>query len=155
MIQVANGNETSDTIDIGFLGHYSDDGGTTMRHTGLVRDATDGVYQLFDNLDQAGLDSTDPDTEINVSDASYQFADIRVGTITADAFVGPSNNFNTQFAQRTTDSLSEGLSNLYYTTARALDIGLVMVKRWTRELPRVNQLTKYLFKLSRFNHVKN
>lgn len=118
MIQVANGNETSDTIDIGFLGHYSDDGGTTKRHTGLVRDATDGVYQLFDNLDQAGLDSTDPDTEINVSATSYQFADIRVGTITADAFVGPSNNFNTQFAQRTTDSLSEGLSNLYYTTAR-------------------------------------
>jgi hypothetical protein len=117
MIQVANGNETSDTIDIGFLGHYSDDG-TTKRHTGLVRDATDGVYQLFDNLDQAGLDSTDPDTEINVSDASYQFADLRVGTITADAFVGPSDNFNTQFAQRTTDSLSEGLSNLYYTTAR-------------------------------------
>lgn len=118
MIQVANGNETSDTIDIGFLGHYSDDGGTTKRHTGFVRDATDGVYQLFDNLNQAGLDSTDPDTEINISAASYQFADIRVGTITADAFVGPSNNFNTQFAQRTTDSLSEGLSNLYYTTAR-------------------------------------
>ena len=118
MIQVANGNETSDTIDIGLLGHYSDDGGTTKRHTGLVRDATDGVYQLFDNLDQPGLDSTDPDTEINVSAGSYQFADLRVGTITADAFVGPSNNFNTQFAQRTTDSLSEGLSNLYYTTAR-------------------------------------
>lgn len=117
MIHVADGNETSDTIDIGFLGHYSDDG-TTKRHTGLVRDATDGVYQLFDNLTQAGLDSTDPDTEINVSAASYQFADLRVGTITADAFVGPSDNFNTQFAQRTTDSLSEGLSNLYYTTAR-------------------------------------
>ena len=118
MIQIANGNETSDTIDIGFLGHYSDDGGTTKRHTGLVRDATNGVYQLFDNLDQAGLDSTDPDTEINVSAASYEFADLRVGTITADAIVGPSNNFNAQFAQRTTDSLSEGLSNLYYTTAR-------------------------------------
>ena len=118
MIQVANGNETSDTIDIGFLGHYSDDGGSTKRHTGLVRDATDGVYQLFDNLDQPGLDSTDPDTEINVSAASYQFADLRVGTITATSFVGPSDTFNTQFAQRTTDSLSEGLTNLYYTTAR-------------------------------------
>ena len=118
MIQVANGNETSDTIDIGFLGHYSDDGGSTKRHTGLVRDATDGVYQLFDNLDQPGLDSTDPDTEINVSAASYQFADLRVGTITATNFVGPSDTFNTQFAQRTTDSLSEGLTNLYYTTAR-------------------------------------
>jgi hypothetical protein len=118
MIQLANGNETSDTIDIGFLGHYSDDGGSTKRHTGLVRDATSGTYQLFDNLDQPGLDSTDPDTEINVSAASYQFADLRVGTITADTIVGPSDNFNTQFAQRTTDSLSEGLSNLYYTTAR-------------------------------------
>ena len=118
MIMIADGNETSDAIDMGFLGHYSDDGGTTKRHTGLVRDATDGTYLLFDNLDQAGLDSTDPDTEINITETSFNYANIRVGTITADAFVGALGGFDSAFAEKTTDSLSEGLTNLYYTTAR-------------------------------------
>lgn len=46
IIQLANGN-ISDTIDIGFIGHYGN--GTANVHTGLVRHAADDTYYLFDN----------------------------------------------------------------------------------------------------------
>lgn len=68
-------NNTADTVDIGFVGHYSDDGGSTSRHTGLFRDASDGTYKLFTNLTQAGLD--DGDTTIDTSNASYQIAQLQ------------------------------------------------------------------------------
>jgi hypothetical protein len=71
LIQLAVNNEVSDTVDIGFYGHYSDDSGVTARHTGLFRDASDsGVYKIFTNLVQAGLDAG-TDTVINTAAASY------------------------------------------------------------------------------------
>ena len=38
----------TNTLDIGFYGQYSTDGGTTSAYSGLFRDATDGVFKLFD-----------------------------------------------------------------------------------------------------------
>lgn len=69
LIHLASNNETSDTLDIGFVGHYSDDGGSTKRHTGFFRDATDGVFKVFTNLTQTGLD--DGDTTVDTANASY------------------------------------------------------------------------------------
>jgi len=45
MLELANGNTSSDTIDIGFYGNYDDglsDGGAT-EYTGLFRDASDST----------------------------------------------------------------------------------------------------------------
>lgn len=71
LIQLAVNNEVSDLVDIGFYGHYSDDSGTTKRHAGLFRDASDaGVFKLFTNLEQAGLDSG-TDVVVNTAAASY------------------------------------------------------------------------------------
>lgn len=71
LIHLAANNEASDLLDIGFIGHYSDDAGTTKRHTGLFRDASDaGVYKLFTNLVQADLD-TGTATTINTAAASF------------------------------------------------------------------------------------
>ena len=39
-VAVLDVSETSDAVDIGFIGHYSPDGGTTKEHTGFFRDAT-------------------------------------------------------------------------------------------------------------------
>ncbi len=51
MIYLAGNNYVSDLVDIGFAGNYFD--GTTERHTGLFRDASDGgVYKLFTNSEQ-------------------------------------------------------------------------------------------------------
>ena len=50
MIYLASNNYVSDLVDIGFAGNYYD--GSTQRHTGLFRDATDGTYKLFANSTQ-------------------------------------------------------------------------------------------------------
>ena len=57
LIHLAANNETSDTLDIGFIGHYSPDGGSTKAHTGFYRDAGDDSYYLFTGSEQANLDS--------------------------------------------------------------------------------------------------
>ena len=64
-IHVADSN-TDDVVDIGIIGHYSDDGGTTSRHTGFIRDATNGEWYVFDGLIQDTLDSSPPATTINI-----------------------------------------------------------------------------------------
>lgn len=50
MIYLAGNNYVSDLVDIGFSGNYYD--GSTQRHTGFFRDATDGIYKLFANSTQ-------------------------------------------------------------------------------------------------------
>ena len=41
-------NSTSDAVDIGFVGHYSPDGGTTNLHAGFIRRAADDTFYIFD-----------------------------------------------------------------------------------------------------------
>ena len=41
-------NSNSDAVDIGFIGHYSDDGGTTNLHAGFFRHASDNVFYIVD-----------------------------------------------------------------------------------------------------------
>ena len=52
LIFLAANNDTSDIVDIGFLGGKNTSG--TFSHTGLVRDSSDGTWYLFDNLADAG-----------------------------------------------------------------------------------------------------
>ena len=61
MIKVANGN-ASDIVDVGFYGMYTN-GGT--RYTGLVRDASDGIYKLFTALE------VEPTTTVNTAGVGY------------------------------------------------------------------------------------
>ena len=71
LMKLADSN-TNDLVDIGIVGRYSDDGGTTIRRAGFFRDATNGEWYTFDNLIQDGIDSSIPDQTINVSDPSFQ-----------------------------------------------------------------------------------
>ena len=73
LIHIGANNDNSDLVDLGFVGHYSDDGGTTKRHAGLFRDATDGEFKLFTNLVQADLDTANALT-INTAATSYSLA---------------------------------------------------------------------------------
>ena len=113
MIHLGKNNETSDAVDIGFIGHYSPDGGSSKEHTGFFRDATNGEYYLFNGLADAALDDSDPTATVNRSGSGFTLATLNVGAISG-GYAGFDSDFN---AKSTTD-LSEG-SNLYYTTTRA------------------------------------
>jgi hypothetical protein len=73
LLHLASNNETSDAVDIGFIGHYSDDGGNSHRHTGLFRDATVGKFFIFDNYIDVALD-TGTSNIIDVTDSTFRIA---------------------------------------------------------------------------------
>lgn len=62
MIELANGNVTTDSLDIGFFGQY---GATGAKYTGLFRDATDGIYKLYTGL------TVEPTTTVDTAGVGY------------------------------------------------------------------------------------
>jgi hypothetical protein len=68
LIELANGNATTDILDIGLYGQY---GATGAKYTGLFRDATDGVYKLF-----AGS-QTEPTTTVDTAAVGYTTATLQ------------------------------------------------------------------------------
>ena len=77
MLELANQNTSSDTLDIGIYGNYDDGlGDGTSEYTGLFRDASDSTWKLFDGLE------VEPTTTVNTSGSGYSLADIQVGDLT-------------------------------------------------------------------------
>jgi hypothetical protein len=72
MIYLAE-NNPADTLDIGFVSAFTDP--ISYQHTGFVRDATDGVWKLFANVE------AEPTTTIDFTGASY--ANLLVGNLTS------------------------------------------------------------------------
>jgi hypothetical protein len=70
LIQLASNNNTTDTLDIGFYGNYQS-GADPHEHTGLFRDATDGVYKLFDNLQAT------PTTTVDTANATFRITTLQ------------------------------------------------------------------------------
>jgi hypothetical protein len=70
LIQLAANNVDSDLLDIGFFGNYNRDGGG-HEHTGFFRDASDGVYKLFDSL------TVTPTTFVDTGAGSYNQATLQ------------------------------------------------------------------------------
>lgn len=63
MIELANGNVSTDSIDIGFYGQY---GATGAKYTGMFRDASDsGIYKLYTGL------TVEPSTTVDTANTSY------------------------------------------------------------------------------------
>ena len=65
LIYLANGNPT-DFLDIGFIGNFTRS--ALYSHTGFARDATDGVWKLFEGVEP------EPTTVIDFGSASYSTA---------------------------------------------------------------------------------
>jgi len=91
IIHLAANNETSDLVDIGFVGHYSDDGGTTKRHTGLVRHASDEKFYLFKDYVDAGLD--DSNTTIDPTNNTFAHAELVAGNVESDYLIANTGVF--------------------------------------------------------------
>ena len=68
LIELANGNGTTDILDIGFYGQYGSGG---QKYTGLFRDATDGIYELFDGTTQQ------PSTTVDKANGFHRLATLR------------------------------------------------------------------------------
>jgi hypothetical protein len=81
LIHLANANEVSDVVDIGFVGHYYRN--AQRRHTGFFRDASNQQYYLFNNLIDSGMDSTAPPSVINRAATDYDDASLNVGKLIA------------------------------------------------------------------------
>lgn len=120
LFNLADSNTTSDALDIGFIGKYYDTGQSRIERTGLFRDASDGTYKLFTGMynDSGTLDSAT--NVVDISAPGFTFANLRVGTLTADAFTGGYAGFDSDFAAKSTSDLTEG-TNLYYTNERVDD----------------------------------
>jgi len=67
LIFVGNDNNTTDVVDIGLFGMY-DTSGSQDLFAGIFRDASDGKWKLFEDLQSA------PDTTVNTSGTGYTIA---------------------------------------------------------------------------------
>ena len=120
LFNLADSNTAADALDIGFIGKYFDTGQSRVERTGLFRDASDGTYKLFTGLfnDSGTLDSAT--NTVDITGPGFTFANLQVGTLTAEAFTGGYAGFDSDFGQKTTSDLTEG-SNLYFTNERVDD----------------------------------
>jgi len=68
LIELANGNATTDILDIGLYGQFGSSG---SKYTGFFRDATDGIYKLFTGS------QTEPTTTVDTAAAGYTTATLQ------------------------------------------------------------------------------
>ena len=80
IIYLAGENRTGDALDIGFAGRYFD--GSTLRSAGVIRNAGDKEYYVFDNYNK---DITS-NNEIDIADASFRTANLNAGYVKGNLF---------------------------------------------------------------------
>jgi len=90
LIHLADSNEASDEEDIGFVGHYSPDGGVSKQHTGFFRDATTSEYYVFATYQDSSLDSSPRSNIIDRSSPSFSLAGLNAKSLTVDSEVNAS-----------------------------------------------------------------
>ena len=116
LIHLADSQTVGDQFDIGFVGHYSDSANGPSKHTGLVRDASNSQYYLFNELVQDGLDSTD--NFIQVGGTGWALANLNAANITSN-LTGNVTGTVSSLSNFTSDNLAVGSSNLYFTNTLA------------------------------------
>jgi hypothetical protein len=72
MLYLGSGNAT-DVVDLGFIAAYTPAG--FERHTGVIRDASDGVFKFFDSV------ASEPSSVVDFSTAVY--SPVKMGALTA------------------------------------------------------------------------
>ena len=110
-----DGDVAPSDLDFGIIGNYSNS--SLYSHAGFFRDASDNRFKFFKRYD--------PEIEgsVDITNSSFQYADVQVNsifghTVTAN-LVGTVTGIVTDISNHNTDDLTEGNTNLYYTTARA------------------------------------
>ena len=104
IISLARGNAV-DTLDIGFYGTYNDG---TPKYTGLFRDASDGIYSLFNGTTQ------EPTTTVDTGNGFYALATLKA-FLNTGALVANSTAVN--ITANSTVSVALTANSLSLTTA--------------------------------------
>lgn len=107
LLQLA-ANNTSDVVDIGFIGHYGDG---TARHTGLFRHAADKQYYLFNNY-------TSEPTSNTITPFANSFA---LATLRSNLTANTANVLNTLTLQSSSQLYANG--NAYFANAPTFNSG--------------------------------
>lgn len=121
LIQLAGNNINTDLLDIGFFGNYNNNGGG-HEHTGLFRDASDGVYKLFDGL------TVTPTTFVDTGDGSYHQATLKAYL---DSGALTSNATNLNITATNTLAVALAANTLTLSTALAATEGGTGYKTYT------------------------
>ena len=111
MLKLANGNSSTDLLDVGFYGVYGSGG---AKYTGLFRDATDGVYNLF-----AGT-TEEPTTTVNTLNGFYSIATLKA-FLTSGGLV--SNATNVTLTANSTLAVGITANTLSLSTDLAVEYG--------------------------------
>lgn len=83
-IFLANAN-SSDLVDSGFITAYKNSDATpSTRYSGVVRDASDGVFKFFTSA------TTKPSSTVNFSEAGLAYASVRAHDVTAESITSNS-----------------------------------------------------------------
>ena len=102
-VTVGSGN-TTDALDLGIVGNYGVSG--TAKYTGIVRDATDGVYKFFKDTTVAPASGI-----VNFAGAGLAYADIKVGAIDATSLtVGDVSNTELQYLNGVSSAIQTQLN---------------------------------------------
>lgn len=104
LLHLADSNETSDTVDIGFIGHYSSDGGATKEHTGFFRDASNSQYYIFNGLVDSAFDSSLPTNIVDRNGTGFELATLNVGSL-----VGQYAGFDSDLTANVTNTFLRGI----------------------------------------------
>jgi hypothetical protein len=88
ILYLAANNYSSDAVDIGIAANYYD--GATQRHTGFFRDAGTKEYYVFDNY----TPELSGNNAIDVTDASFNKANVNAGYIKATGVISNGVNLN-------------------------------------------------------------
>ena len=104
-----NEGSTVTNPDLGITGNYNDG---TYAHTGVFRDASDGKWKFFQGL------TIEPGSTIDTSHVSFALADVQGNMFWGD-LTGDVTGTVSSLSNHTTDNLTEGSTNLYFTTANA------------------------------------
>ena len=105
LLHLGTNNHVSDTLDIGFFADYYD--GVNVQYTGLVRDASDKIYKLFQHLD------TDPNPLVN-------FSETTTATLQAHLISGGLLSNNISFSITANNTLAVGITANTLTLSTAL-----------------------------------
>lgn len=108
LIYLAEGN-TGNIVDIGIVGSFTQD--SNYQHAGLVRDASDGVWKLFESVED------EPTTSINFAQALY--SPLKAGSLeVTSATIGDVSNTEIQYLNNASANIQEQLNTLNDASAK-------------------------------------